>query len=413
MKRIITTTFISLLSLSSMAQRALSITDGFYRVQNFKTGRYAFICDNTGGLVAQNNDVDMGAIALFPTLEVDPQYGRNRFVDPASVCYVEVVSNYKHDIMSQGTGFFDIIEHYVMVQDGPKKGTYCITPYIDHQNTYNFFDDNFYNKADVSWVNAANNTTRNDEHCWNFKPLDFSSADGEYLAIAPKAEMKAANGKYYVPYVVGFPMSFEGEGMKAYYVKEVKADAVLIKEIESEVIPAKTPIIVECTSINPLDNRVKLYAPSDERFSGNRLIGQFFCYSNHGTTAYKEYKKATMRVLAVNAEGQLIFTNDIDVADNVHTTQLEFSKGTKTYDVQCLPSNSVYLTETSTDAIVSKPVMTVRDYRLKNYTKSSESNIVTKIKRNDPYLADYDFNDDGRLSIADVVIYLDYKLNQK
>ena len=120
-----------------------------------------------------------------------------------------------------------------------------------------------------------------------------------------------------------------------------------------------------------------------------------------------------MRVLAVNAEGQLIFTNDIDVADNVHTTQLEFSKGTKTYDVQCLPSNSVYLTETSTDAIVSKPVMTVRDYRLKNYTKSSESNIVTKIKRNDPYLADYDFNDDGRLSIADVVNYLDYKLNQK
>ena len=66
-----------------MAQRALSITDGFYRVQNFKTGRYAFICDNTGGLVAENTDVDMGAIALFPTLEVDPQYGRNRLLGNA------------------------------------------------------------------------------------------------------------------------------------------------------------------------------------------------------------------------------------------------------------------------------------------------------------------------------------------
>ena len=59
-------------------------SNGFYRVQNYRTGRYAYVLDNTGSLDYATMDAEMGAI------ELHRDTARLHY-DPASVMFIRQI----------------------------------------------------------------------------------------------------------------------------------------------------------------------------------------------------------------------------------------------------------------------------------------------------------------------------------
>lgn len=395
--------FAAAIACSAYAQPAKNLNNGFYRVQNYKSSRYAYVYDNTGWIKITDYSADMGAVALFD------QQVKDRLSDPASVCYVRKMSN-KHDVIGQNTSLFGIIGHYVQIQDATtSKGVAAtkITPLYAGTNFWLYDGDSYY---DTGTVEAQNNPVITDAYYWQFIP--FTPEGDEYLGIAPNEAMKVGD-KYYKPYVIGFDMTFLCPGMKAYYVKEVKNDAIIFAEIKGT-IPANTPIIIECSAAEASNNRVNVSIDRSAPITGNKLSAQYFCYKNHGETAYKVYDSNTMRVLMVK-DGKLTY-GKAESDDNIHTTQLEFKNGMKRTHKQALNGNESYLSvpAATPDNLVA---MTEREYAVSHnllgdadnngtVNKNDISTLVQMTMRQKAENLMADMNNDGRITITDVALLI-------
>lgn len=401
--------FAAAIACSAYAQPAKNLNNGFYRVQNYKSSRYAYVYDNTGWIKITDYSADMGAVALFA-----PQV-KDRLSDPASICYVQKMSN-KHDVIGQNTSLFGIIGHYVQIQDATtSKGVAAkrITPLYSGTNffLYDASSSSYYDTAgSSSEVKAQNNPTFTDTYYWQFIP--FTPEGDEYLGIAPNEAMKVGD-KYYKPYVIGFDMTFLSPGMKAYYVKEVKNDAIIFAEIKGT-IPANTPIIIECSAAEASNNRVNVSIDRSAAITGNKLTAQYFCYANHGESAYKVYDSSTMRVLMVK-DGKLTYGKAAS-DDDIHTAQLMFKDGvTRTYK-HCLNGNESYLSvpAATPDNLVA---MTEREYAVSHnllgdadnngiVNKNDISTLVQMTMRQKAENLMADMNNDGRITITDVALLI-------
>lgn len=387
----------AVVSIGAFAQPAANLQEGFYRVQNYNSNRYVCVYDNHGSINYGNTSADMGALYLASPDE------HNRLVDPASVCYVQKVSN-KHNVISQNTSLYQMVQHYVQIQDAKtSKGdaAYKITPLKQGYTIYL--------RGVTSYAEAQFNAPKNDSYYWNFIP--FTPNGEEYLGINPKAEMKVGD-KYYKPYVIGFDMNFLSQGMKAYYVSDIKSDAVIIKEI-SGTVPHNTPIIVECSTTDPSANRVDLSYTQSAAIKGNQLTGQYFSYADR-EYGYTFYDKNTMRVLMVK-NGKLVYGIPA-TDDNISTTQLLFAVPNEDTNIddfvnkQCLSANSSYL-KVSAGSSAELPVMKESVYRLSHY-KGDAGSIVAMIIKKSAENMEADFNGDGKISVADLVLYVDYLKNK-
>lgn len=417
----------AVVSLGAFAQQSQNLKPGFYRVQNFKTQRYAYVCDNRGSINVPTTTADMGSIALFL------QKYRDRCADPASLCYIEKVSN-KHNIHGQNTSLYDIVDHYVQIQDAKTSNgaaAYQITPLLaghtiylqDEKNTTRDDDQYAGSTAAGPW-----NAPKDDTYYWNF--ISFTPNGDEYLGIAPNEAMKV-DGKYYKPYVIGFDMTFLSSGMKAYYVSAIKPDAVVLKEITGT-IPYNTPVIIECSSTNPSDNRVNVSITKSPRINGNHLTANYFCYANHGTSAYTVYNPQTMRVLKVKG-GKLTFGKVAD-DDKISTEQLAFAyvvNNEQRYDFkQCLQGNSSYLS-VPTNFPEDLAVMTEEEYNathggaaLSGDADGNGSVNVSDVNGNGGIvqmilnqtaenLSTADLNKDGKVTIVDIALLIKRLISNK
>lgn len=386
-------------SLGAFAQQSKNLPDGFYRVQNCSSNRYAYICDDEPcSMNLQATDIDLSDIRLYTKDD------RNPLTDPASVVYVNKESH-KHDICSQNTSFYGLIGHYVQIQDGPEtnnKPTYKITPLKAGYS--------FYALDNGGALKAKNTTSLSNQYYFYFS--HFDAHGDEYLGIAPKEEMKVGD-KYYKPYIIGFDMRFVSEGMKAYYVSDIKDDAVVLKEITGT-IPYNTPVIVECSSTDPSDNRVDLSITKSASPSDNRLLGQYFCLGDHSDGDHKIYDPNTMRVLMVK-DGKLVF-GTAEKDDDIHTTQIKYlyvdnDTNEQCYDYkQCLQANSSYLSVPA-DSPKEITVMTEGEYHLSHYS-GDVGTIVSMILKKTPANMNADFNGDNAVTIADLALYIDYLKNK-
>lgn len=401
MKRHLLLSCLAAFSLSTLAQ---SVSDGFYRVQNYGTKRYTYVYDNTGKINVQATSADMGAIALYRTPE-------RRLTDPASVIYISkkgTSGKYDlYDLETQGTGVYKIINYYVNVYGSHIQGAYYVYETQYGQYLYDSSNSPYYDKTSVA---TSTNVKYRDNMCWNVIPVSASS--DEYLGIGPDAAMKVG-AKYYKPYYLGFAMDFASSGMKAYYVSDVKSDAVIIKEVVGT-IPAATPIIVECSSPNATDNRVTPKYQSPASIIGNKLTGNYFCYADHGPTAYKEYDAATMRLLSVK-DGRLCYVTD---PDNKLCTELEFRYGDESEFRYCIPANSSYL-QVPAGTAAELPVMTEAEYdALHPTTKKGDVNGDGSINSTDALVLNRiiasgktaaqqpqaDINGDGQINSTDALV---------
>ena len=293
--------------------------DGFYRVQNYGTQRYLYLTDNTGSYDMKRDIGDFGALQLFKGHE-------KTISDPATILYIKQYGS-QIDIQGQGVGIYQIVKRYVdlvSVKTGPFAGTYTVS--ATESGITKYLDDEEISTSIPDGVVGTNRGSpwRN----WFIYPVN-SNTD-EYFGITP---LFSVNGKYYYPLYTAFPYKAFSAGVKIYTVAkyDLELGYAVLKEITG-VVPPQTPVLIECTSDNPSDNRMELVESSDTPPS-NQMEGVFFCNyerRNKSTYAITAYNGDRMRVLGLTSEGKLGF-----VKSTKYLKQIEGN--------YYLPSNTSYL----------------------------------------------------------------------
>lgn len=293
--------------------------DGFYRVQNYGTQRYFYITDNTGSYDMKRDIGDFGAMQLYKGHE-------KTISDPASILYIKQAGS-QYDIQSQGVGIYQIVKRYVdltTVSSGPFAGTYMVS--ATEQGITKYLDDE---EVSTSIPDGVVGTNRSSPYR-NWKIFPVKSTTDEYFGITP---LFSINGKYYYPLYAAFPYKAASAGVKIYTISkyDLQLGCAVLSEITG-VVPSLTPVLIECTSNNPSDNRLELIDSSSEPLS-NKLRGVIFCNydrRNKSQDAITQYDEVKMRVLGTTSEGKLGF-----VKSTQYLKQIEGN--------YYMPANSSYL----------------------------------------------------------------------
>lgn len=237
--------------------------DGFYRIQNVKTGRYMTLADrHSRGANAHTTTVDAGALATrkkWSDIESDP----------GSIFYIKKVNGSEYNIISQGIDMYQHIKYYVRIDTDNNGASYKFWE-TDKGTRLYLSDENVSNEgADTSYVKTRGEDTRQ----WKIIPLNNSGDN--YIGVTPL--VKAKNVKYYATYLTGFPYKLQSSGMKAFTISSInneKGEATY-QEITGE-IPEKTPVLIECSSDKAKDNLITpLVSTSNSIKATNRLEGVF------------------------------------------------------------------------------------------------------------------------------------------
>lgn len=306
--------------------------DGFYRVCNAVTKRYAYLTDNRGSYDVATTSADVNALQLYSGFDKASS-------DPASVFNIVKIAGAKYDynVGGQGTSLYDFLGTYLKIMSGKSyDGKQAYYAYASMSGFTKYLGDLRDNDSEEGFPSVD---AKGENRLWYIDEVS-SSDDDNYFGIAPTV---TAGGKYYQPFFAGFPYSASSDGVKFYSVAKVDATfgIVVLREMQG-VIAAGTPVIAECANQHPSDNRLNIgVADSYADNSGNRLAGVYF--DNTTTTHYNRtpYNAQTMRCLT-SRNGKLVFAKA---------------------DYDYLPRNQAYLNLSGAEtAIDTFEVMTEKEY---------------------------------------------------
>ncbi len=312
MKKSLLTALLAFTAISVSLADDVPLSSGYYRVKNYKTNRFIYVYDNTGTINAAAGSADVGALELWKNPDKPVS-------DPASILYANYIGDnghggYAYNVEGQGTSVYDIISYYVsVIRESGQLKIYAsvggFTKYLDDEESNPNRDKG-----------AMGFNREGDYRKWIEIPLDANSDN--YFGLAP---VISANGKYYQPFYASFPFNFASAGMKAFYVKEYNQaeNIAVIAEISGDV-PGAMPVIVECSSDQPTDNRFNLLRNNATPLADNQLKGVYFNNERRPRSedARTQNDPATMRVLTTDASGKLVFS---------------------TSDAEYMPANQSYL----------------------------------------------------------------------
>ncbi|MBO4719246.1 MAG: leucine-rich repeat protein [Prevotella sp.] len=319
MKRLI---FLLISGITALPILAQLKGDGYYRIQNTSSyGRYLTISNNkidetNKSYITSGNEGNVDGLKTI----TDP------ISDPSSIIYISkdntAQSNYAYNIQAQGVNPLKFLkDNGAELKIYPDGNNYFI--YGSKGSISLFLVDN---PGPEGYIKVARKGVYPQNQSWKLYPVDQVV---DYFAITPNEDIKVGD-KYYTTIYASFPFQL-GDGMKAYYVINSKLESGIpyaeLKEINGK-IPAATPVIIECSSLDPADNKVTLLTSNDApaAISGNKLNGVYFCYvkmkasniSQENTSAnYQKIKNVVnydskkMRVLGlVNGKLGLVDAND-------------------------------------------------------------------------------------------------------
>lgn len=289
--------------------------DGYYRVSNDKTGRYIYVCDNTGSINYQSTSADVGAIKLLTDHS-------QTISNPASVIYIKTISGSKYDLQSQGTGIHDIIQYYVTLT---KAGTHYVL-YAEGQylSDCEISTDTQGNPIEEGYLGIKN--VGASYRMWNVTPV--SAQTDEFFGITPSVTV---GSRHFQPFYADFGFSLASEGMKVWFVSQITEYGVVISEIPDAVIPANTPVFIECSSTDPKDNRLELVSDHSPVRKDNILKGVYFNIQSRPKSkdARTAYDKNTMRVLGLKSDGTLGYVPFVGEVNKY--TKLSYLDANKSY----------------------------------------------------------------------------------
>ena len=324
MKKITLLLLLACISIGTM--RAQVKGNGYYRVQNVTTGRYmSLTTEETRGISMQSTTVD--ASALLTKKKWD-----DVSTDPGTIFYIENKGGDQYNIIGQGSSLYKIINYYIRLTYYEKENVYRAWQSKSGGTVYL---SELYNKntlgRDTCYVDNNTSETLN----WKITAVD---CEDNYLGVKPTM---SANGKYYASYYAGFPFSVASPNMKVYYISSIdeKEGTATYKELTG-IIPASTPVIIECGSKNPAENKLKPELTNPTAVKGNILKGVYFCVglrmSAHFTST--KFEPTTMRLLSIDENGSLVFNND---EANAYTVMIK--EGASRPYIKAIPHNTAYL----------------------------------------------------------------------
>ena len=287
------------------------LKDGFYRVLNNSTQRYLTVTNNSIG--GSSTNPDLSALATMRGFD-------NVVSDPASVLYFRSAGNSQYDMVSQGVDTYELTGyHFTITGSG--------TSYEVSASASLF---TFYLSDGSSSGNTSEANISGSARSWNFIPL--SQADGQYFGFKPEYEY---NGKYYTSIYATFAFRPVSPGVKVYGVDDFSSGLAMMREYTGAVKPY-TPVIVECSSASPADNKAEVLVDGTSSIPRNRLRGVLFNKSGNQTA----YNSQTMRVLGRTKDGRV---------------------GLVKASLSSLPANKAYLTVASGTAN-ELPLMSYDEY---------------------------------------------------
>lgn len=278
---------------SAFGASVANLANGYYRISNDFTKRYIQVVENHGSLNYQSASADMAAIRLLLGLE-------NVISDPASVLYIEKQSSGKYDIKAQNTGIYDIIKSHVNIIDNGSS----YWAYGAQNDATLYLYDVLGAYGDLSTPESALSTNKSDKYPnarnWKITPIDNSTEN--YFGITPSV---TSQGKYYQPFYADFPFSCASDGMKVFYVTKIDENKgeLFYKEIKGTV-PALTPVIIECSSPDPANNKLNIGGKADP-ITDNKLKGVLYEFHEKKHENFVTYNASTMRLLGNTANGDL------------------------------------------------------------------------------------------------------------
>ena len=375
MKRIFT--LISFISLGFITAAAQEIADGYYRVHTAAGDHYVSLVNNKVD-DANLDKVKTGGGASVYSLRLMPL---NEVIsDPGSILKVKKGAS-GYVLEGQGADTYKLSKLYLQVRTSvagitTPSGSYFLYGSKDGATRYLFDSGSSYdtdlNAAGVKTKytflycvgaqSSGNYTLSSKNAYWYFDPIDNASS---YFGITPESDIKV-DGKYYTTIYCTFPFQVTGD-MKAYYVTGIKSNRAEAKlnVIEDGIVPANTPVIIECTSENPADNKVIVGAKASKTYS-SELKGNIFSYvkkspsdgiTENTTASMSElknvisYNKSTMRVLGVK-DGKLALVQATDDKLNV-TDKGKYLRANKAYAQISGAANAIVLGEDIEDGIIS------------------------------------------------------------
>lgn len=284
--------------------------------------------EETRGISMQSTTVD--ASALLTKKKWD-----DVSTDPGTIFYIENKGGDQYNIIGQGSSLYKIINYYIRLKYYKDANVYRAWQSKSGGTVY--LSDNYEDTLgeDTGYVDNNTPETLN----WKITAVD---SEDNYLGVKPTM---SANGKYYASYYAGFPFSVASPNMKVYYISSIdeKEGTATYKELTG-IIPASTPVIIECGSENPAENKIKPELTNPTAVKDNIMKGVYFCVGLKLTANYTStlFEPTTMRLLSVDENGSLVLNND---ESNAYTTLLR--KGTrpsfKYSYIKAIPHNTAYL----------------------------------------------------------------------
>lgn len=175
---------------------------------------------------------------------------------------------------------------------------------------------------------------------WVVTPITELSKDFCFGAM-PSPKTKDEAGKYYTTMYTKFPYRCL-DGVKAYVVSSVDATAhkVVLSEIKSGEVPSGTPVVLECNSTKPVENRLLPLVEEPAAIAENNLLkgkllkGEIWLKDENKTEG--EYRtKFDSKTMLVLSNDTLAFRNK----NNTDVLAGTGSTGTLTY----IANNTCYL----------------------------------------------------------------------
>lgn len=292
------------------------------------------LCDNhSKGVNASSTTAEVGALETRKSYE-------DIVSDPGSVFYIKKVSNDDYNIFAQGADMYALTKYYIKLRQSGTRG------YIAYQTSSGYslrLQDEIINcgKDGDSYVTTVSQNDLEHTDYWDIIPV--TNTGDSYIGIAPKVN---ANGKHYALYYTGFAYNLLSSGMKAYYVTKVdeSRDAVVYKEITGT-IPAKTPVVIECSSESPANNKIEPLSETVNAIGGNQLKGVFFSAGNIWSGHYNSivYNETSMRTMN-SKDGKLTFNTSTDMLPTVEVCLVPGSSHDKDYEMKkCIDHNTAYI----------------------------------------------------------------------
>ncbi|MDE7407667.1 MAG: hypothetical protein K2M76_04540, partial [Muribaculaceae bacterium] len=208
---------------------------------------------------------------------------------------------------------YNIISYYISILD-MKNGYY--RAYGTDSGLTKYLSDGWNSRSGLYGYLSTTRPASSPYLNWEIKPIDNNS-DSLYFAAKPEV---SAGGKLYRAMYASFPMNFESQGLRAWYVDSIDAKNgfAIMKEFSGKVIPAATPYIIECPSADVVNNKINPGGVATTGMPGNLLAGVYFDYTvdlNH--LNYVPYDANTMRVLGTLPDGKLGFVKAAAEVKNV------------------------------------------------------------------------------------------------